>query len=122
MIDHLDVLGVSHVSTVPPPWTPSLSAFRIKANENTTSNGGAIMTIYDAGNFPYFTGTGGECKADPGDWNCTSAIAHFGGLPQATDLTAHLAQLRPPRAPALVQWGSVQRDKGSWYIEWRSNT
>jgi hypothetical protein len=35
---------------------------------------------------------------------------------------AHLAQLRPPRAPALVQWGSVQRDKGSWYIEWRSNT
>jgi hypothetical protein len=34
---------------------------------------------------------------------------------------AHLAKLRPPRAPALVELGSVQRDKGSWYIEWRSN-
>lgn len=76
-----------------PPWKPNLTHFRISTNPNSSFNGAHVLSVYDAGNLPYFSGTGGSCKATPGDWNCTSAVAHFGGLPQTTNITAHLEKL-----------------------------
>eukprot|EP00665_Eupelagonemidae_sp_cell47_P000655 gene655-438_t len=73
---------------------PRWSQWNISTNKNASFLGSVVATIYEAGNFPMFSGMGPGGACADGDWNCTNASAVFGGLPQLTNLSAHLAKLQ----------------------------
>ena len=77
-----------------PAVRPDWARWGIVTNANDTMRGERVTTLYAAGNFPSFSGMGPGGACADGDWNCSQASAKFGGLPQLTNLTAHLAQLR----------------------------
>ena len=80
--------------TQQPPWLPDFDSFHISTNAQNKFLGSTIATIYRAGNLPYFSGAGPGGACADGDWNCTQVTAHYGGLPQLTNVTAHLERLQ----------------------------
>ena len=80
---------------VGPDPLPDFAKFRISTNgPNATFLGSVCSTIYSFGDFPMYLGMGPGGACADGDWNCTKAHAVFGGLPQLTNLTKHLAKVQ----------------------------
>lgn len=81
----------------------------------------------EAGNFPHFTGMQATGTAGQ-NWNCTvpdNCTAVYGGLPQLTNLTAHLAQLQTDIETILPDkdWSGVANiDWEAWKPDWKQNT
>jgi len=73
---------------------PDWGSFNISTNQNASFLGETVATIYSAGNYPMFSGMGPGGLCANGDWNCTNATFTYGGLPQLTNLTAHLEKLQ----------------------------
>ena len=105
---------------VPPRW----SDYNISTNRNASFMGQTVATIYKAGNYPAFRGMGPGGACADGDWNCTNATSVFGGLPQLTNLTAHLEQLALDIVAILPDpaWSGVANiDWESWSPEFANN-
>jgi hyaluronoglucosaminidase len=103
---------------------PSWSSFNISTNANASFLGNTIATLYEAGNYPMFEGMGPGGSCSDGDWNCTNSTSVFGGLPQLTNLTEHLAKLRVDVEKFLpdANWSGVANiDWEAWKPSFAAN-
>ena len=73
---------------------PDFKKWGIETNPGLVFNGPVVATLYSFGQIPRFAGMGPGGACSDGDWNCTNATAIYGGLPQLTNLSAHLTRLR----------------------------
>ena len=73
---------------------PDFQRWGIATNPGLAFDGSTITTVYSFGLLPFYSGMGPGGACSDGDWNCSKATAHFGGLPQLTNLSAHLEKLR----------------------------
>lgn len=110
---------------VPPQSLPDFAGFRISTNPGDVFRGPVVNCIYDFGLLPYYKGMGPGGNCADGDWNCTKATAMYGGIPQLTNLTAHLLQLKADLEEQLPDphWSGVASiDWEFWKPTYRANT
>ena len=99
---------------------PDFDHWKIRTNPGDAFSGPVVATLVGAGKFPSFSGM------HAGDWNCTktNCTAYYGGLPQLTNLSAHLEQLEHDLTASIPDphWSGVAAlDWESWKPEWRQN-
>ena len=103
---------------------PDWNQFNISTNANASFLGATIATLYKAGNFPTYAGQGPNGNCIDGDWNCTNVTSKYGGLPQLTNLSAHLIQLTLDieRQIPKADWNGVANiDWEAWHPNFISN-
>ena len=99
---------------------PDFDHWKIRTNPGDAFSGPVVATLVGAGKFPSFSGM------HAGDWNCTktNCTAYYGGLPQLTNLSAHLEQLEHDLTASIPDphWSGVAAlDWESWKPDWRQN-